>query len=195
MNVDERHEALIEYAEGTISGGRKEEVDALLANSYELRNELELLRSVFQELQNEDEGSVPEHYFTNFLPKIRKKLDAGAEYSYWSIPGFLQSFLQPALVVIIMVSLYGLYQTFNPDLSPSPIYALVNEFEQNEIMALVNESSSYASNNEVVFETKLPNELFGIYASNYQTENEMFSLLDEHEAEQVVERIQQTINQ
>lgn len=196
MKTDKLHELLIEYAEGTLSSERKADVDNMLVDSAELRREVELLRSVFHVLQTEDEGSVPDHYFTNFLPRLREILGRGEGYSPWSLFRLLKLLSQPVLALMVVFSLYGLYQSFSPDMNPSSIYSLVKEFEQNEITAIVEESSLFTSSaSESNLENRLPGELFGIDPANYQTENEMFALLEEQDAEKVVERLQRTVTQ
>lgn len=193
MKIDELHEVLIEYAEGTLPADRTMEVETLLSTSPELRHDVEFLRSTFRELQLDDESSVPDHYFTNFLPRVREKLERGVEYSHWSVPQMLQSLFQPAVTVMIVIAIVGLYRSFSPEMTPSTIYSLVHEIEQNEISAFMDEASTISSNtSENIFVAKLPNELLGVDPSNYQTENEVFALLEDQEAELVVDRIQRT---
>ncbi len=196
MNANELHELLIGYAEGTLSPDRKTDVERMLLNSPELQSEVELLHSVFQELNTEVERSVPNHYFTNFLPRLRDKLEGGSVHSYWSFKKLLHMLYQPALAMLIVVSFYGLYHSFSPEVSQSSIYTLVKEFEQSEIIVAIDETSLFTANTaENIMETKLTGELFGIDPTVYQTENEVFAMLEEQDAEQVVERIQKTGNQ
>ena len=193
MKIEELHELLIEYAEGTLPADRKMEAETLLSATPELRHDVEFLQSTFRNLQSDEPGSVPDHYFTNFLPRVREKLEKGVEYSHWSVPQMLQSLFQPAVAVMIVVAMAGLYRSFSPETAPSTIYTLVNEIEQNEISAFINEASPISSStSENIFVAKLPNELLGIDPSNYQTENEVFALLEDQEAELVVDRIQRT---
>ncbi|MFA5832264.1 MAG: hypothetical protein WDA22_02200 [Bacteroidota bacterium] len=191
MKSKELHEVLIDYVEGTLSTEKKNEVDLMLTASPEMREEIELLKETFTVLQTEEVSPVPEHYFTNFLPQIREKIDNGENYTFWSIPEWIHSFLRPVMAAIVILTLYGLYYSFNPESISSPIYSLVSEFEQNEITMLMEETSALTlSTAENLLDTKVSDELFGIDASTYQTENEVFALLEEQEAEQVVELFQ-----
>lgn len=196
MTTDAGRELLVEYVEGTLPVERRAEVEAMLSDFAEMRQEVEILRTAFQTLQSEEHISVPDHYFNNFLPRLRNKLENGAGYNVWSIPEFIQSFVRPATVFVIVVALIGMYRSFKPEIDRSAIYAVVNEFEQNDIPSIVDESTVLAVNSsENNFEVSLPKELLGIDPSNYQTEGEVFAMLGDTEAEQVVERLQVTAHQ
>ncbi len=192
MNADERYEMLIEYAEGTLPAERREAVEALIASSAGMQNDLETIMLAFDSLQVERQPSVPEHYFSNFTAVLQTNIAAGKNRNAWSVPQFLVSLLKPAAVFTVASVFIILFRTLSPAPSHETIYSVVKDFKQSEIAAVIDEPPAITVNaTESVLDTKLPGESFGIDPSSYQNESEMFAFLEDHEAEQVLAQLQQ----
>ncbi|MFZ4619019.1 MAG: hypothetical protein ACOYNS_00560 [Bacteroidota bacterium] len=192
MNAEERYEMLIEYAEGTLPAEQRHTVEALIASSAEMQNDLETIMLAFDSLQVEHQPSVPEHYFSNFTAVLQKNIAAGKNRNVWSVPRFIVSLIKPAAVITLASVFILLFRTLSPAPSHETIYSLVKGFEQSEIAAVIDETPAITVNAaESLLETKLPRESFGIDPSSYQSESEMFAFLEDHEAEQVLAQLQQ----
>ncbi len=205
MNYNEQHELLIEYAEGTLPAERRAEVETMLSRSPELRRELELIRSAFVGLQYVSVEKVPDHYFTNFLPRLRQKIDSGEARSLWNIPRLIQTLMVPAAVIAIIVSIITVYLSFEPEQIQSPVYPLVSQLEQNELNAIVDERSNFepaigiinGTDASIVIDdpdidvvyVKLNEELLSDDYATYHSESELVSQMDDLEIEQLLERM------
>lgn len=205
MNYSEQYELLIEYAEGSLPAERRVEVETMLRRSPELQQELEFIQSAFVGLQHVSAEKVPEHYFTNFLPRLRQKIDSGEERSYWNLPRLIQSLMAPAAVIAIIFSLISVYLSFEPEQTQSPVYPLVNQLEQNELNAIGEERSNFEPSIGIVngaetgivndgldidaVNLKLNEELLSDDYSAYQSESELVGQMDDHEIEQLLERM------
>ncbi len=192
MNAEQRHEMLIEYAEGTLPAHQRQKVEALLLQSPEMQSDLETILLAFDSLHVERQPVVPEQYFSNFIAVLQQNITAGKQRTRWSLSDFVISIIKPAVVFSIVVSFVFLFRALGPSPSQVTIYSLVRDCEQNDIVAVIEESAVIRVNaSESALETKLPRESFGIDPSSYQSESEMFAFLEDHEAEQVVEQLQQ----
>ena len=191
MNSNLRHELLIDYAEGVLTAEQREEADRLLAQSPELQEELEIIRSAFVGLQDSLQDDVPEHYFSTFLPRIRQRIDNGREFSGWSIPRFVESVLRPLVAVGVVTVLFIAYQSFNPGSLQSPIYAMMSDCTQEEIADVVGSVAAFPTvESENLLDTSLNMEAFGIDLSQTQSESELTALLGEQGLEQVMKNLE-----
>ncbi|MBP6673534.1 MAG: hypothetical protein KA247_10315 [Bacteroidetes bacterium] len=192
MNAEQRYELLIEYAEGTLPADRKAEVEEMISRSPEMQNDLETLNLAFDSLHVEQQPAVPEQYFSNFVAVLQRNIAEGKQSTLGSVPQFILQFIRPAAALSIAASFILLFRAFDPAPSEMTIYALVKDVEQNDIVSLIEETSTLTERTtDHLFETKLPRESFGIDPSNYQSESEMLALLEDDEAEMVVEQLQQ----
>ncbi len=204
MKYDEHYELLVEYAEGTLSAERKTEVEIMLKQSPALLRELEIIQSAFQGLQNAPDEEVPKHYFTNFLPRLRQRIDSGENYSRWFVPQWIQSVLAPTMAAVIVISIVSVYQSFKPEVIQSSIYSLVNQLEQNEISSIVDDVSNFESTTGIIrsaetivtnlsnsdaVNSKLNEELLSTDMLTYQTDSELIDQLEDQEIEQALERL------
>ena len=91
---------LVELREGTISQEEREVVERHVATCVGCTEDLKLIDQAFEALRNVEDEEVPTHYFTNFLPRIRERLDRQpARASGFVLPLWLQRFwrlFQPA---------------------------------------------------------------------------------------------------
>lgn len=192
MNAEQRYELLIEYAEGTLPAERRAEVEQMLLHSPEMQSDLESLDLAFDSLQVERQPSVPDQYFSNFVAVLRRNIASGERRSFRNVPQFILRFIRPAAALSVAASLILLFRALGPASPESTIYSLVKDVDQSEIVTLIEETSTFTERTtEHLLETKLPRESFGIDASTYQSESEMLALLDDDEAELVVEQLQQ----
>ncbi len=204
MNENELHERLIDYVEGNISPEQKTEIEAFLTKSPQMQNEFDLIQSALTELSSISDEDVPNHYFSNFLPRLRDRLESGKVHLPMFIPEWYRLFSAPLIVSAIVLSIIIMYQTFNPEQIHSSIYSLVNDMERSEMNYIVDESSDFVlsskntRNADILFsdvssvriiESKLTEDLLVLDVSSYQSEHELISNLGDKEIEQVLDRL------
>ncbi|MDD8018455.1 MAG: hypothetical protein PHP42_08780 [Bacteroidota bacterium] len=207
MKHDEAFELLIEYAEGTLDDSRIKEVEKMLLEFPERRGELELLRHAFDELQKNEDTDIPSHYFTNFLPRLQDKIHQGTESKFQFIPSWLQTAIAPLVVLCIISSLVGLYQSLKPDEFSSAIYTIVKDIDQNQIdeatkmLTLFDNETNIAGAVEKTTRTQLPDKYLNqklftkdILASNTLDENiindrQILSQLEDVDAEYILDQL------
>ncbi len=196
MNNDELYQLLIDYAEGTLDETGRKRVEAELKKSHKVRMDLELLRSTLGYLQHQDEESVPNHYFSSFLPRVREKIEQKKEFHRFIIPLWLQKVSAPLSAVAVLVALFGMYNLFMPDTSQQELSLIVRETEQKEVDQLVTIGTPF----EVVATTVssstfnsqiLADELLAT-ASLYEnviSDVQILSQLDEQDVELIVRQL------
>lgn len=202
MNEIEVHERLIDYVEGNISPEQKAEIESFLTKSPHLQNELDNIQSVMNMLQNVAEENVPPQYFSNFLPRLRERLKSTNIRFPLFIPEWFRFIAQPAVVLLFVLSVTVMYQSFKPEEIQSPIYSMVNEMERAEINSLVEETVEFGStqgiirsvenfigdiSNDSVVESKLTEDLLVFDISSYQTESELLSEIGDQDVEQILD--------
>lgn len=202
MNENELHERIIDYVEGNISSELKSEIESFIAKSPQIQNEVDLIQSAFTELRNSTDDNVPSYYFSNFLPRLRERLENGKVHIPISIPELARLFAAPSIVAIVVLSLVTMYQIFRPEEKQSSIYSLVNGMEQTDINLLTIETTDFGTTIEVfraadifavdianitAIESKLTEDLLVLDVSVYQNENELLSDMGDQEAEQVLQ--------
>jgi hypothetical protein len=191
MNAEERQALLIDYAEGMLPKEQAAEMESFLSRSPDAREELAVIRSAFQQLNELPAGSVPDHYFSNFLPRLRENLEHGRRRREWNIPAFMEWLVRPAMVAAGLLVFITAYRSFEPRATASPIYDLVSEFAQDEINALLNEPLLVdIGSDDASVEIPLGSEAFGADGSQYQSENDLTTSLEEQDLEQVVQRLE-----
>lgn len=195
MNAEQRYELLIEYAEGTLPAERRMDVEQMLQHSPEMQDDLETLNLAFDSLQVERQPAVPDQYFANFVGTLRRHIESGDRRMHWSVPQFILRLLQPAAALAVTAAVVILFRAFDPATSDTTIYSLVKDVEQNEINTLIEESTTFSEGTtDHLLVSKLHRESFGIDPSSYQSESDMLALLEDDEAELVVEQLQQQRN-
>lgn len=202
MNRNELYGLVIEYAEGTLDASRKAEVEKLLLDNPELRNDLESIRLAFGELQHEQEMKAPEFYFSNFLPRVRERIEEDSRFTMQFIPSWLQPIIVPAVILIVLLSFAGLYESLKPEHRQSPVYSIVNEIEPSKIDEVTDYLAGFdlsipgrTTHSELLAEN-FDQTLFAddIIASNTLYENVMYdnqilSQLEENDIEYILEQL------
>lgn len=204
MNENELHEQLMDYVEGNISSRQKAEVESSLSKSPQMQNDLELIQSALNDLRNIPIEDVPPHYFTNFLPRLRQRLDSGNVHLPFLIPDWFRFFSAPAVVSVFVISIVLMYQSFRPEELQSPIFSMVNSMERMDINSIVDETADLESTPGVIrsienlagdissinaIESKFSEDLLVLDVSNYQTDHELLSDMSDREIEQVLDRL------
>ncbi len=202
MNEIEMHERLIDYVEGNISPAQKAEMESLLKKSPQMQNELDDIQSALNELRNVADENIPPHYFSNFLPRLRERLESENVHFPLFVPEWFRLFAPAAVVLVFVLSVITMYQSFKPEELQSPIYSMVNEMERAEISSLVDETIDFGSNHGIIrsvenfvgdisteseFESKLTEGLLVFDVSSYQTESELLSEIRDQDVEQILD--------
>lgn len=195
MNNYELSQLLIDYAEGTLDAAGKSRIEEALRNSHRLRTELAALRTTFGLLQHLDEESVPNHYFTNFLPRVRERLVRKRMFHRMSVPLWLQKVSAPLLTSVIIMAMYGMYNLFKPDSSRQILASLVQETEQRELEQLMTtvapfelSAASMSSSSTILNSQFLAEELLATSSlyDNVVSDVQILSQLDEQDVEMIV---------
>lgn len=210
MNETELHEHLIDYVEGNISPEQKIEMESLLQQSPHLQIELDLIQSALDGLRDTSDEDVPTHYFSNFLPRLRDRIDSRTIQMPIFIPEWFRLFAAFSVVSAIVFSIGIMYQSFKPEELHSPIYSMVSDMDRAEINSIADETTEYGSNsginnsienligdvpNASVIESKLTEDLLVFDISSYQSEHELLSDMGDKEIEQVLDRLVKPIVQ
>lgn len=192
MNAEQRYALLIEYAEGTLSAERKAEAERMLEQFPALANDLEALNLAFDSLQVEQTPKVPDQYFSNFTAVLRTKIDGGSRRTFWNVPDVLIRFVRPAAAFSVAAVFILLFRAFDPSTPSSAIYPLMRGAENSEIVSMIEETSTFSDASEIhLLGESISRESFGLDLSNVQDAQEMIALLEEEDAELVVQQLQQ----
>lgn len=129
---------LAEYCEGSLPEDRRAEVDRHLAECAACRNDLALIRSAFGALQDEPELGVPEHYFTNLVPKIRQRIERGkTRGGVFAFPAWISNALRPLAAALVLAGVAGLFRLLGPAAPVSPLEELVSQVPATDVDSLV----------------------------------------------------------
>jgi hypothetical protein len=204
MNENELHERLIDYVEGSISPKQKIEIESLIQQSPKMQNELDLIQTALNELQNISDEEVPAQYFTNILPRLRERLDSRTVHLSMFMPGWSHLFSSSLAVSLIVFSIGIMYRSFQPEELHSPIYSMVNDMERTEINSIIDETTEFGSNSGIIrsienfvgdisnagiIESKLTEDLLVLDVTSYQSDHELLSDMGDKEIEQVLDRL------
>ncbi|MEW5799480.1 MAG: hypothetical protein AB1728_10805 [Bacteroidota bacterium] len=196
MNNNELNRLLIDYAEGTLDETGRKRVEQELKKSHQLRTDLDILRSTLDHLQHQDEENVPSHYFSNFLPRLRERLDEKRVFNRFTIPLWLQKIAVPVSTTVIIFSMIGLYNLLMPDTSLQVLSSIVRETEQADVEQMIANSTpigititsvpTSTIDSQVIAEELLVSaSLFDYVVSDSQ----ILSQLDEQDVELIVQRL------
>ena len=196
MISNEIYRLLIDYAEGTLDETGRKRVEKELKKSYQLRADLDILRSTLDHLQHQDEASVPNHYFSNFLPRLRERLNGKRIFNRFIIPSWLQKIAVPASTAVIIFSMIGLYNLLMPDTSLQMLSSIVRETEQSEVEQLIENSTPIGITISSVPTTTIDSQVIAeellISASLYDyvvSDFQILSQLDEQDVELIVQQL------
>jgi anti-sigma-K factor RskA len=191
MKRNELLDRMIDHAEGTLSAEQAAELDALLDRSPGLREEMRTIRAAFAHLNSAPQDTVPDRYFSDFLPRLHERLVKSSAGFRWSLPSFTEWLVRPVLTAAGILLFVTAYSSFDPQPASSPLYDVVKEFAQEELTAVVNDPSVIITGNEEgSSELTLESGVFGDDDAQVQTENDLSSLLEEQELEQVVKQLE-----
>jgi hypothetical protein len=127
---------LVELKEGTISSENRKLVEQHVMSCARCADNVALIGKAFETLRLGGNEEVPTHYFTNLLPRVRRRLvQRRSEKFGFVLPEWAGRFLAPAAalgVVACMVALYGL---LNPvvETTESHLMQLVSQFPKEEM--------------------------------------------------------------
>jgi len=147
MDCDDIQYLLVGLREGTISAGEREIVDRHVATCARCTYDLKLIDEAFESLRNVENDEVPNHYFTNLLPRIRQRLEQKPEHGLrFVLPLWVQRVLAPVSAGAVLACLIGLYVLFNPvaDTMQFQLREIVSELPKEEIDGVA-ESVSYSN--------------------------------------------------
>ncbi|NUN69950.1 MAG: hypothetical protein HUU02_09600 [Bacteroidetes bacterium] len=191
MTNDEQHALLIDLAEGTLTGERAAAAAALLERSETARADLALIRSALEELGAAPSGTVPAHYFADFLPRLRSRIEENGRRGRWVLPAFTDLLVRPVMAAAAVLVFFVSYSAFEPQPSSSPLYDLFRTAAMEEIAGLKLDHTLLASTGEMaVVDLTLSEEAFGLNADHYQSVSELDAALEENEMQQIVDQLE-----
>jgi len=145
MDCENFRHLLIEKQEGSISPADAKILDGHLATCGRCREDFELIGASFDALRNVRDEDVPNHYFTNLLPKIHRRIDEGSRgFAGIALPSWVQRFLAPGSAAAVLGSIVGLYFLLTPAFDPSMngLHLLISEVPREDLDQVA-ESVSY----------------------------------------------------
>jgi hypothetical protein len=145
MKCNDIEHLLVEMAEGSIATAEKDLSELHLMSCPDCQTKLASLREVFSSLREVSDEEVPTHYFTNFLPRLRQKIEENREVKFSFTPLWIGKFASPVTVFLIILSLTGLFRLFQPSENGSPLREIIGQETFEEIVALS------STNSEIVF--------------------------------------------
>ena len=140
MKCDEIASLLIELKEGSISVENKALVELHLATCAECSADLLLIGKAFDALRVSADEEVPTHYFTNLLPRVRRRLDEHTAKKFiFTLPEWMQRMMAPASAIGVVISMVALFVLLNPtyDTTQSHLMQIVSQFPKEEIEGVV----------------------------------------------------------
>jgi hypothetical protein len=115
MSTDTIRGMLIDYAEGTLDRESRTAFEEQLRQSPALQRQLASIRSTFERLQQQEEPNLAGHYFNNFIPYLRQRIEQGERLSRFPIPSWLSPALAPVAVMVILASMVTMFFVLQPD--------------------------------------------------------------------------------
>jgi hypothetical protein len=140
MKCDEISALLVELKEGTISAENKTLAEQHVATCAKCEADLILIGRAFEALRVSAGEEVPSHYFTNLLPRVRRRLDErDAKKFGFALPEWVQRMIAPAVAVGVVISMIALFALLNPtyDTAQSHLIQIVSQFPKDEIEDVV----------------------------------------------------------
>ncbi len=139
MKHKEITQHLVDYCEGALTGELRDEIERHLAECAACRGELALLQTAFEALQHEPGLDVPAHYFTNLIPKIRQRIDAGEKRRIgFALPAWIGSSVRPLAAMLVLGAVAVLFRILGPaSTAASPLEELVSQVPPSDVDSLV----------------------------------------------------------
>ena len=163
MNYREFEYLIPEYLDGTLDSDRRKDFEAFLAESLDARNNLENIQTAFDVLRSASVPDVPTHYFSNFVTRLRHRIDTEQTNSFrsWAVPAWVNRAFAPFLVVIIISSFAGLYEVMKPAEPAGSILSIVKDIDQNQYTDAVQDVSLFSNDSPVISENTINHALVG----------------------------------
>ena len=140
MKCDEISPLLVELKEGTISVENQALAEQHIATCAKCRADLVLIGRAFEALRTSVDEEVPTHYFTNLLPRVRRRLDERDVKKFgFVLPEWAQRMIAPASAIGVVISMVALFVLLNPtyDTTQSHLMQIVSQFPKDEIEGVV----------------------------------------------------------
>ncbi|MGA9406936.1 MAG: zf-HC2 domain-containing protein [Bacteroidota bacterium] len=150
MDCDKIQYFLVGLREGTLSPEEREMADNHVAACARCGEDLKVIDEALESLRNVDNEEVPNHYFTNLLPRIRQRLEQRPErafgFSGFALPAWMQRCLAPVSAGAVLSCMIALYILCNPiaDTTQLPLKEIVAELPREEVDGVA-ESMSYSN--------------------------------------------------
>jgi len=140
MKCDEISPLLVELKEGTISVENQALAEQHIATCAKCTADLVMIGGAFETLRLSGDEEVPTHYFTNLLPRVRRRIDErNAKKFGFALPEWAQRMIAPASAIGVVVSMVALFVLLNPtyDTTQSHLMQIVSQFPREEIEVAV----------------------------------------------------------
>jgi hypothetical protein len=120
MECDTYRTLLVEKQEGTISSDNKEILERHLLTCDRCAEDFALIGASFDALRGARDEEAPTHYFTNLLPRIRRRIENQPRtFAGLAMPVWAQRFLAPGSALAVLGCIVGLYILLLPSFDPS----------------------------------------------------------------------------
>lgn len=147
MTNDSIRGMLVDYAEGILDSEIRIAFEEQLRKSPELQAELATIRATFEILQRQEEVKPDIHYFNNFVPNLRQKIERGNQFPLFMIPSWLSPAVAPAAAIVIVVTMALMYFILQPGSENAAFRSMIRFAERIEI----DDASSFAATPLVTF--------------------------------------------
>ena len=146
MDCEKFRQLVLEKREGSISPQDEKILDGHLATCGGCREDFELIGATFDALRDVRDEEVPNHYFTNLLPRIHRRIDEGSRgFAGVPLPLWIQRLIAPGSAAAVLGSIVGLYFLLAPSFDPSTsgLQQLVSQVPREDLEQVA-ESVSYS---------------------------------------------------
>lgn len=210
MRTDTIRGMLIDYAEGTLDRESRIAFEEQLRQSPALQRQLASIRSTFERLQQQEEPILAGHFFNNFIPCLRQRIEQGERLSRFTIPSWLSPALAPVAVMVILASMVTMFFVLQPDTDESSYrnvirYADLIEFDDASSfaatpLAILNDdlfASIYVATEDPDDRSLFPDGLFSMLMLNEYaiSADQIVTELHDQEIDQIVTQLTNRIVQ
>lgn len=202
---------LMELVEGKLTSLEKEAIEKHLAQCDKCRTDYTSMSAVVQLKSAIPVNDVPTHYFNNFLPHVKEKIESGNRRKNFLIPEFLEKIFAPTAAAFVVAAFVLSFILFAPRTAPLPLREMVQGGSEDEISTLVTNSvrspmvDRESQANEKMLETisnsqsvirKIRKDFFGDESTLYNHSDTFLNIentlaeLDDEELQSVVQQLQ-----
>lgn len=166
MHTEHIKYLLPDYVTGRLEPDVQKGVEAHLKACNECVSEMENLREVLGNI-SQDKPYVPSaRYFSALLPRIRQRLDANHERSFWTHPMFIRIIAPLAVAVLAIVMLS---RVPFPAEQQNPLKSIVADVSTDELEQVVLEQSQHQAGGALLMENELASLPTGKALENHMT--------------------------